>query len=88
MTQQTYQENAHPKMNRLLAILVPGDYDALMQHAKVVLLKLRKHLHQQDERVDAVYFPITSMVSLLVKIDGTYAVLKIFNIGGDVHTKL
>ena len=55
-----------PKLNRLLARLEPADYDALMLVAKVVVLKFGKRLHQQDERVDAVYFPITCMVSLLV----------------------
>ena len=53
-------------MNRLLARLEPGDYDALMAQAKVVPLKFRKRLHLQDEPIEAVFFPLTCMVSLLV----------------------
>ena len=55
-----------PKTNRLLAKCEPGDYDALMRHAKIVSLKFRNRLLHQDERVDAVYFPLTCMISLLV----------------------
>jgi CRP-like cAMP-binding protein len=64
------QDGFDPKMNRLLARLEPADYAALMKQAKVVSLKLRKNLFQQDKRIDAVYFPITCMVSLLVSSDG------------------
>jgi CRP-like cAMP-binding protein len=63
-------ENAGPTTNRLLARLQRDDYDALMLDAKVVTLKFRKRLVRQDERVDAVYFPISCMVSLLVTTDG------------------
>jgi CRP-like cAMP-binding protein len=59
-----------PKMNRLLGSLPQEDYDALMHTAKIVPLKFRKRLVKQDERIDAVYFPLTSMVSLLVTTDG------------------
>ncbi len=72
MTKQTQQpESSDPKMNRLLAALEPADYDALMGQAKIVSLKLRKKLHRQDECVDAVYFPLNCMLSLLVTNDGT-----------------
>jgi CRP-like cAMP-binding protein len=59
-----------PRTNRLLAMLEPDDYDALMRSAAVVPLKFRKRLVRPDERVDAVYFPLTAMVSLLVTTDG------------------
>jgi CRP-like cAMP-binding protein len=59
-----------PKMNRLLASLEREDYDVLMQQAKVVPLKFRKRLLRQDDSVDAVYFPLTAMISLLVTADG------------------
>jgi CRP-like cAMP-binding protein len=59
-----------PKANRLLAAFAPADYDALMADAKVVSLKFHKPLHQQDAAVDAVYFPLTAMVSLLVTSNG------------------
>jgi CRP-like cAMP-binding protein len=62
--------NSDPKTNRLLATLEPEDYDALMREAKIVPLKFRKLLLRQDAVVDAVYFPISSMISLLVTTDG------------------
>ena len=36
----------------------------------MVALKFRKLLYRQDEPVDAVYFPLTCMVSLLVSSNG------------------
>ena len=63
MAKQTRQpERADPKTNRILAMLEQADYDALMLEAKVVPLKFRKRLYDQDDRVDAVYFPLTCMV--------------------------
>jgi CRP-like cAMP-binding protein len=61
--------SADPKTNRLLAGLEPEDYDALMRESKVVPLKFRKRLLTQDKGIDAAYFPITSMISLLVTTD-------------------
>jgi CRP-like cAMP-binding protein len=58
------------KDNRLLAMLEPADYQALMLEAKVISVKLRRQLHRQEQPVDAVYFPIDCMVSLLVTTDG------------------
>jgi len=72
MPKQTQPANgSDPKMNRLLAMLKPDDYDALTADAKIVTLKFRKQLVRQDHPVDAVYFPLNSMVSLLVTSDGT-----------------
>jgi hypothetical protein len=65
MTRQTQQ----PDRNRLLARLEPEDNEALMLDAKVVSLKFRKRLLRQDEGVNAVYFPLTAMISLLVTTD-------------------
>ena len=71
MTKQIHPpQNSDPRTNRLLAGLEPEDYDALMRDAKVVSLKFRKRLLRQDAAIDAVYFPITSMISLLVTTDG------------------
>ena len=41
-----------------------------MPEAKIVSLKFRKRLIAQDERVAAVYFPLTCMFSLLVTTNG------------------
>jgi CRP-like cAMP-binding protein len=67
MTAQSHA-NPHPdpRHNRLLSMLLPADYDALLQQSKIVALKFRSRLSRQDQPIDAVYFPITCMVSLLV----------------------
>jgi CRP-like cAMP-binding protein len=54
-----------PLSNRLLASLVAADYHVLMADAKVVSLKLKERLYRQDDPVDAVFFPIDCMVSVL-----------------------
>lgn len=72
MTKQTRPPGgSDPRVNRILASLETADYDALMAEAEIVPLKFRKKLHFQDQPVDAVYFPLTCMVSLLVTNDGT-----------------
>jgi CRP-like cAMP-binding protein len=71
MTKQTRQPKTFdPSANRLLARLEREDYEAVTLEAKVVPLKFRKRLLRQDERVEAVYFPLTAMISLLVTTDG------------------
>ncbi len=59
-------EKSDPRKNHFLGRLQPADYDALMRVSKIVTLKFRKRLLLQDEPVDAVYFPLTCMFSLLV----------------------
>jgi CRP-like cAMP-binding protein len=67
MTKQTaLPETSDPRKNHFLARMQKEDYDALMLESKVVTLKFRKRMLLQDERVDAVYFPLTCMFSLLV----------------------
>ena len=61
---------ADPLTNGLLARLERDDYDALMLHAKFVVLKFRARLVNQDANIDAIYFPLSCMVSLLVTTDG------------------
>ena len=63
-------QQADPATNGLLARLEGEDYDLLMRDAKVVSLKFRKRLVRQDGNIDAVYFPLSCMVSLLVTTDG------------------
>lgn len=58
--------SADLRKNRILAALEPEDYEALMADAKVVSLKLERRIYKQDERIGAIYFPLTCMVSLLV----------------------
>lgn len=63
------QQPPDPRLNLLLRQLDPAVYDALVSKGKVVAVKLRQHLHQQNAMVDAVYFPLTCMVSLIVMTD-------------------
>jgi len=65
-----YAGACDPKTNRILAALEQADYDALMPEAEIVPLKFGKRLYSQDERVDAVYYPLTCMVSLVVASGG------------------
>ncbi len=64
-------QSCDPRANRLLARLEPADYEALILEAKVVTLKFRERLLLQDKPVEAIYFPLTCMFSLLVTADGT-----------------
>ena len=58
-----------PKTNVLLGKLNPEDYAAVMAKAKVVEMKFHKTLLRQDQAIDAVFFPLNCMVSLLVTSD-------------------
>jgi len=68
-TQQVKTDGVDPRTNRLLARLEPEDFDALMQEAKVVFLNFCKRLYRQGAPVNAVYFPLSSMVSIIVGAD-------------------
>jgi CRP-like cAMP-binding protein len=59
-------EGSTPTTNLFLARLEPEDYDALIRESRIVSLKFGRQVLQQDARVDAVYFPLTCMFSLLV----------------------
>jgi CRP-like cAMP-binding protein len=61
---------ANPATNGLLARLDRDDYDLLMRSAKVVSLRFRARLVRQDGIIDAVYFPLSCVVSLLAITDG------------------
>src|SRR5579863_7645742 len=65
MKRQT-QQPIDPRTNRLLGMLKPADYQSLIAAGDVVSLKLGRQLYRQNESVDAVYFPFTCMVCLLV----------------------
>jgi CRP-like cAMP-binding protein len=63
-------KTSDPRVNRFLAKLSEEDLAAFMREAKIVPLKLQKQILLQDGRVDAIYFPLTCMFSLLVTNDG------------------
>ena len=71
MTQQRSDlGSSDPRNNRFLAQLKQEDLAALMLKAKIVTLKLRRPILKQDEQIEAVYFPLTCMFSLLVTNEG------------------
>lgn len=58
------------RTNHFLARLKSPDYDALMSQAKLVSLKFGQRVSCQDEPIEAVYFPITCMFSVIVTSNG------------------
>jgi len=66
------------KQNHLLAALPANDFERLLPHLELVTLKLGEALYESGERLQHVYFPTTSIVSLLyVMEDGSSAEIAI-----------
>jgi CRP-like cAMP-binding protein len=55
--------------NRLLATLSVEEFERLAPHIKTVSLSLSQILFRPDERIDYVYFPTRSIVSLLTELE-------------------
>jgi CRP-like cAMP-binding protein len=55
----------HGKFNRFLAALPPHDFSLLAPHLRTVALERGVMLHDVGEEIEHVYFPHTSMVSLV-----------------------
>jgi CRP-like cAMP-binding protein len=67
-----------PQQNHLLAALPAGDYERLAPHLELIPLKLGEVLYEPGVRLRHVYFPTTSIVSLLyVMEDGASAEIAI-----------
>jgi CRP-like cAMP-binding protein len=64
----------NPKQNHLLAALGSGEYERLLPHLELVSMALGESLYESGELLRHVYFPTTSIVSLLyVMQDGASA---------------
>jgi CRP-like cAMP-binding protein len=64
----------HPRQNHLLAALGADEYDRLFPHLELVSMPLGESLYESGELLRHVYFPTTSIVSLLyVMQDGASA---------------
>lgn len=59
-----------PPPNRLLAALVPREYDRLRPHLEPVSLLFRTVLHEPDQTIPFVYFPDSGVISVLVPPEG------------------
>lgn len=63
-----------PQQNHLLAALPPAEFERLSPHLELVPMPLGEVLYESGSRLRHVYFPITSIVSLLyVMEDGASA---------------
>jgi CRP-like cAMP-binding protein len=64
----------HPQQNHLLAALPPAEFERLSPHLELVSMPLGEALYESGSRLRHVYFPTTSIVSLLyVMEDGASA---------------
>jgi len=64
----------NPQQNHLLAALPPEEFGRLLPHLELVAMPLGKVLYESGSRMKYVYFPTTSIVSLLyVTQDGASA---------------
>jgi CRP-like cAMP-binding protein len=55
----------HPRQNHLLAVLPRTECERLLPHMELVTLPLGEALYESGDRLNHVYFPTTSIVSLL-----------------------
>jgi CRP-like cAMP-binding protein len=64
----------HPRQNHLLAALPHGEFEQLLPHLELVPMQLGNVLYESGSKLRHVYFPTTSIVSLLyVMSDGSSA---------------
>jgi hypothetical protein len=63
-----------PTGNRLLEALPEGDLRRIGAEFEEVHLQLMQPFFDASERIDSVYFPLRSVVSLLTRADGTTGV--------------
>jgi CRP-like cAMP-binding protein len=59
------QGKPHPRQNHLLAALPPAEYERLFPQLELVDLPLGKIIYESGHTLDKVYFPSTSIISLL-----------------------
>ena len=78
-----------PKQNHLLAAMPPADYGRLLPHLELVAMELGWALYESGSRQGHVYFPTTSIVSLLyVMQDGSSAEIAVVGNEGVVGIAL
>ena len=78
-----------PEMNRLLAVLPAADRERLYPHLEPVSMALGNVIYESGSRQEYVYFPTTSIVSLLyVMADGASAEIAVVGNDGMVGIAL
>ena len=78
-----------PRKNRLLAALPSADYDRIGDHLEPAPMALGKVLYESGSKMHHIYFPTTSIVSLLyVMADGASAEIAVVGNDGVVGISL
>ena len=73
---------AAPNENRLLAALPPADRDRLLPKLAPVFLKVKTVLFEPGQLVDAVYFPLDGVVSLVTPLEDG-AIVEVATVGNE-----
>ncbi len=82
-------EAPHPRQNSLLRALPIEEFDRLLPHLELVAMPLGKVLYESGSQLRYVYFPTTSIVSLLyVMADGASAEIAVVGNEGMVGVAL
>ncbi len=85
----TVRNASHPRQNWLLNALSEADYERLAPHLELLTLPLGQVLYESGGKMQYVYFPTTSIVSLLyVMEDGASAEIAIVGNDGVVGISL
>jgi CRP-like cAMP-binding protein len=67
-------EDADDRGNRLLDLLPAADRRRLLDHMEVVELDLRQPVYEPGKPIEYVYFPLTTVISMLAVMDDGQAV--------------
>ena len=59
------EKTAIHKINQILSALKPDEYERLSPHLEPVAIGLGMVIHEIDQPVDYVYFPLNSVISLV-----------------------
>ena len=66
MRRQPHGDPPEPKRNRILRALSEDDYHAIIARAEIVSLDIGTYLCRNNQPIDAVYFPLNSLSSMLI----------------------
>jgi CRP-like cAMP-binding protein len=55
-----------PPQNQILSKLPAGELATVVSHAEIISVPLRQRMFEQDDPIEAVYFPLTGMISLVI----------------------
>jgi CRP-like cAMP-binding protein len=89
MKKRSMKTQHTPLQNRLLAVLPASEFECLLPHLKLVALPLGEALYESGSQLRYVYFPSTSIVSLLyVLADGSSAEIAVVGNEGLIGVSL